>query len=151
MDSVFDAFSAVEAGATQTSALLLDAGRINRLAWQHARDQNQPGVGELLELLLARTWKREAVPKSIVAGEAVQLAANWVVLDALLRLLDGAELHAPVDAEVRQHLQQLGKWLAQKPTNASHAQAAALIKRYLADPASTRLRKAAPVPPGAPI
>jgi hypothetical protein len=32
----------------------------------------------------AKTWKRDAVPASVIGGEAVQLASNWVVADSLL-------------------------------------------------------------------
>lgn len=155
MNSVFDAFSIAEAGAAQTSNFLLDAGRVNRLAWQHARDAQQPGVTEVLGLLLQKTWKREAVPASVVGGEAVQLAANWVLLDTTLRLLDGAKLHPNVDAEVRQLTLEFGQWLIKNPgkglTASSRGQAADLIQRYLADPARVKLRPAPSIPPGAPI
>ncbi|WP_373986788.1 zinc-dependent metalloprotease [Duganella sp. BuS-21] len=155
MESVFDAFSIAEAGAAQTAGFLLDATRINRLAWQHARDARQPGVQEALTQLLQKTWKREAVPASVIGGEAVQLAANWVVADSLLNLLDGGKLHPQVAAEVRQSARALAQWLQKNPgkgvTADSRRQAAELIAAYLADPRSVKLRAAAPVPPGAPI
>jgi hypothetical protein len=155
MNSVFDAFSAVEAGAAQTCTFLLDPARINRLAWQHARDARQPGVQEALALVLLKTWQRENVGGGVVAGEAVQLAANWVVLDALLNLLNGGGLHPAVDAEARQITREFGQWLAAHPgagvTAQSRKQAADLIQRYLADPQNTKLRALPPIPPGAPI
>ncbi len=155
MNSAFDALSAAEAAAAQTSAFVFDASRFNRLAWQHARDAQQPGVQETLDQLLAAGWKREAVPAALPAGEAVQLAANWVVLDAALKLVDGGNLHPQVQAEVRQYLAQLGQWLktnARKgATGNSRQQAASLIARYLSEPAAVKLRALPPVPPGAPI
>jgi hypothetical protein len=155
MNSAFDAMSAVEAAASQTSAFVFDASRFNRLAWQHARDAQQPGVQETLDQLLAASWKREAVPATLPAGEAVQLAANWVVLDAVLKLVDGGNLHPQVQAEVRQCLAQLAQWLqknAGKGTMAdSRQQAASLIQRYLSEPAAVKLRALPAVPPGAPI
>ncbi|MCU6501239.1 zinc-dependent metalloprotease [Rugamonas sp. A1-17] len=155
MDSVFDAFSIAEAGAAQTAGFLLDPARINRVAWQHARDARQPGVQEVLSLLLQKTWKREPVPVSVAGGEAVQLAANWVVVDATLNLLDGGKLHPQVDAEVRQSTRELAQWLQKNPgkgvTADSRKQAAALITAYLADPRSVKLRALPEVPPGAPI
>ena len=155
MNNVFDAFTAVEAGAAQTSGFLLDAGRINRLSWQHARDPQQPGVQELLSLLLERTWKREPVPSSVPGGEAVQLAADWVLLDATLNLLDSSKLHPNVDAEVRQLTRDFAQWLLKNPgkgvTADSRRQAADLIQRYLADPRSVKLRAMPEIPPGAPI
>jgi hypothetical protein len=155
MGSVFDAFSIAEAGAAQTAGFLLDAGRINRVAWQHARDVRQPGVQEVLSLLLQKTWKREAVPASVVGGEAVQLAADWVLVDAMLNLLDGGKLHPQVAAEVRQSVGELAQWLRKNPgkgvTADSRKQAAELIAAYLNDPRSVKLRALPAIPPGAPI
>lgn len=155
MGGVFDALSAAEAGAAQLASFLLDAGRLNRLAWQHARDAKQPGVAEVLELLLQRTWRRDAIPATLAGGETVQLAANWVLLDTLLQTLNGGKLHAGVAAEVRTALADLASWLARNPgkavTAASRREAATLIKAYLQDPRSVTLRPLPPVPPGAPI
>ncbi|MRW91969.1 DUF5117 domain-containing protein [Duganella sp. FT80W] len=155
MDSVFDAFSIAEAGAGQTVGFLLDPGRLNRVAWQHARDVQQPGVREVLAQVLDRTWKREPVPASVIGGEAVQLTANWVVSDALLNLLEGGKLHPQVAAEVRQSLLDLTQWTQKNPgkdvTAASRKQLAELVAAYLKDPRSVKLCGAPPVPPGAPI
>ena len=155
MESVFDAFSIAEAGAAQTTGFLLDAGRINRLAWQHARDPRQPGVQEMLSLLLQKTWQREPVPASVIGGEAVQLAANWVVIDGLLNLLDGGKLHPQVDAEVRQTLHQLLHWVQKNPGKGtildSRKQVFLHVSAYLNDPRSVKLRGSPPIPPGAPI
>ena len=155
MTAVFDALSAAEASAAQGAAFLFDAGRLNRLYWQRARDAAQPGLSEVVDTVLARTWKRDAVPAGVVGGEAVQLAANWVVLDALLLAVDRGGLHAGAGADLRQHLRGLAAWLRANPgkgtTAASRAQAAAHIAQYLADPRSVKLRELPPVPPGAPI
>jgi hypothetical protein len=155
MGSVFDALSIAEAGAGQTAGFLLDAERINRVAWQHARDAKQPGVQEVLAQLLQKTWKRDAVPASVIGGEAVQLASNWVVADSLLRLLDGGKLHPQVAAEVRQSARELAHWLQKNPgkgvTADSRRQAADMIAAYLADPRTVKLRAAPAAPPGAPI
>ena len=125
------------------------------MAWQHARDARQPGVPEVLGQVLQKTWKREAVPASVIGGEAVQLASNWVVADSVLRLLDSGKLHPQVAAEVRQSARELAQWLQKNPgkgVNAdSRKQAAEMITAYLADPRTVKLRAAPPVPPGAPI
>ncbi|MTV36115.1 DUF5117 domain-containing protein [Duganella radicis] len=155
MDSVFDAFSIAEAAAGHAASFLLDAGRINRVAWQHARDSKQPGVQEVLAQTLQKTWKRDAVPSSVIGGEAVQLASNWVVADSLLRLLDGGQLHPQVAAEVRQSVRELAQWLQKNPgkgvTADSRRQAAEHISAYLSDPRTVKLRPAPTAPPGAPI
>lgn len=155
MDRLFDPYGAVEAAAAQTCVFLFDAARINRLSWQHARDAGQPGVADTLDVILQRSWKRAPTPAALVGGEAVQLAANWVVLDSLLKLLDGGKLHPNVDAEVRQSTRELAVWLGQHPGSgslaASRRQAADLVQRYLADPHSVKLRAMPAIPPGAPI
>ncbi len=155
MNSVFDALAAVEANAAHSAGFLFDAGRINRLYWQHARDTSQPGIAELLAQVLLRTWKSPAGPAA-VGGAAVQLSANWVVLDAMLRVLNGGQLHAAAEAELRQHTADLADWLkknrgGEAGVMASRQQAASHILRYLADPRSVRLRPAPAIPPGAPI
>jgi hypothetical protein len=155
MSSVFDALSAAEAASAQTCTFLFDAGRINRLAWQNARDPRQPDVQEVLDEVLARTWKREAVARSVPAGEAVQLASDWVVLDGMLGLIGGGKLHPTVLADVRQQAAGLAQWLAAHPapgaTGTSRKQAAELIRRYLAEPGKVELRPLPAIPPGAPI
>jgi hypothetical protein len=155
MDSVFDAFSIAEAGAAQTTGFLLDSRRLNRLAWQHARDPQQPGVQELLTELLRKTWQRDQVAPNVIGGEAVQLASNWVVADSLLGLLSAGKLHPQVAAEVRQSLVQLLHWLQKNPgksaTFTSRKEVSEHISAYLKDPQSVTLRGLWPVPPGAPI
>lgn len=155
MSEVFDAFSAVEAATAQTTMFLLDASRMNRLSWQHARNQKQLGVNELFTQLFDQTWKRDAVPSNVVAGEAVQLAANWVILDATLGLLENNSLHTQVKAEVRKSVSDLAAWLQKNPgkstTANSRQQAAKMLQDYLRDPSSVKLRAMPSIPPGSPI
>jgi hypothetical protein len=152
---LFDAFGAVEAAAAQTVQFLFASQRLNRLAWQHARDAHEPGVGDVLDAVFRGTWQRDAASAAIPAGDAVQTAANWVVLDALLNALDAGQLHAQVDADVRASLQQWQGWLAKNggrgSVAASRGEAAETIRKYLADPKSIKLRPLPPIPPGAPI
>ncbi|MBX9706220.1 MAG: hypothetical protein K5Q00_08175, partial [Gammaproteobacteria bacterium] len=155
MNVVFDALSTVEAGAAQGLQFLLEPARINRLSWQQARDSQQLGVSEVFQQVFAQTWKRDKVASNVVAGDAVQLAANWVVLDASLNLLEGTRLHPQVQAEVRQQLAELALWLQKNPgkgtTASSRKQAADTIQAYLRDPNSVKLRPLPSIPPGAPI
>ncbi|MBR7800356.1 zinc-dependent metalloprotease [Undibacterium sp. FT137W] len=155
MNVIFDALSAVEAGSAQSCQFLFDPSRINRLSWQHARDIQQLGVSELLQQVFERTWKRSSVPSNVVAGEAVQLASNWVVLDAVLNLIDSGRLHPQVQAEVRANVADLAQWLQKNPSKGSishsRRQAADLILSYLREPTSVKLRGLPLIPPGAPI
>ncbi|HEX7917344.1 zinc-dependent metalloprotease [Rudaea sp.] len=151
----FDPLGAVEAAAAQTTLFLFTPERLNRLAWQHARDAKQPGIGDVLDAVFRGTWQQTARDGSAPAALAVQTAANWVVLDALLHALDDGKLHAQVDADVRASLQQWQAWLAKQGGSdavaASRASAAETIRKYLADPKSVKLRPLPTIPPGAPI
>ncbi len=152
---LFDPLAAVEAAAAQTTLFLLAPERLNRLAWQHARDAKQPGVADMLDATLRGTWQQNPHDGSAPAAATVQTAANWVVLDALLHALEDGKLHAQVDAEVRASLQQWQSWLAKQGGSdavaASRASAADTIRKYLADPKSVKLRPLPAIPPGAPI
>ncbi|MEO6690364.1 MAG: zinc-dependent metalloprotease [Dokdonella sp.] len=152
---LFDAFAAVEAGAAQTTQYLFASQRLNRLAWQHARDAREPGIAETLDTVFRGTWQHDSMAANIPAGDAVQVASNWVVLDSLLYALEAAQLDAQVDADVRASLQRWQTWLVKNPARdsvgASRAEAAELIRKYLADPKSVKLRPLPVIPPGAPI
>lgn len=152
---LFDALSAAEAATAQTVQFLFDPARLNRLAWQHARDAQQPGVTTVLDAAFSGTWQHDSIDAALPGGIAVQTAANWVVLDALLHAVDGGQLHAQVEADARRSLRQWQVWLEKNTGRdafaASRAEAAVLIGKYLADPKSVKLRPLPEIPPGAPI
>lgn len=154
MTPLFDPLAAAEAAAAHTAGFLFAPERMNRLAWQHARDAAQPGVTDVLDAVFRETWQAERTGGA-PGSEAVQLAANWVTLEAVLHLLKDGELHPQVAAEVQGIL---GDWRAWLERNARRGEAAAsrraaaeLIARFLADPAAVNLRPLPKVPPGAPI
>ena len=155
MTPLFDPMAAVEAATAQTTMFLFAPERLNRVAWQHARDAAAPGVGDVLVATFRGTWQRGDIPAKLPAGQAVQTTANWVVLDALLHTLEDGNLHASVEAEVRSALQGWQAWLAQNAGSgngaASRTEASRLIGKYLADPKSVKLRSLPVIPPGAPI
>jgi hypothetical protein len=169
MDVAFDPLATVEAGAAHSVQFLFDPARLNRLAWQHARDAAQPGVDATVRAVFAGTWKRSGQP-AVPGAAAVQGAANWVVLYAALRTLAQDELHPGAHAQLRQQVADLGAWLGMRQrdhrdqparpdhgeqpddgTRADRRAAAALIARFLADPKRVQLPPAPPIPPGAPI
>lgn len=152
---VFDPLAAAAAASAQTLQFLFDPARLNRLAWQRARDAAQPGVADVLSSAFRATWQRDTAADTLPGAAAVQLTASWTTLDAALNLLETGQLHAQVDADVRAELKRWQQWLTQNTaatgTAASRREAAALIGRYLADPKSVKLRPLPPIPPGAPI
>ena len=142
-------------GGANTTQFLFAPQRLNRIAWQHARDKGEPGVADVLDAVFRGTWQRDRIADGVPAGAAVQTAADWVVLDTLLNALDAGQLHAQVDADVRASLIEWQKWLAKSAGEgsvaASRAEAASTIAKYLADPKSVKLRALPAIPPGAPI
>jgi hypothetical protein len=153
---LFDPLSAAAAASAQTLQFLFDPARLNRVAWQHARDAGQPGIATIFAGTFRATWQRDTATDDLPAATAVQLAIDWTTLDAALNLLEAGQLHAQVDADVRAQLKQWQTWLAQNAAGdgaaaASRREAAALIERYFADPKSVKLRPLPPIPPGAPI
>ena len=112
--------------------------------------------------MLARTWKRGAVGPAVAGGAALQTGANWVVLHALLRLVDGGQLHVGAQAEVKQQLAALALWLGKKgapgagtnsssSSSSSSSHVAGMIRQYLDQPGKVKLPALPALPPGAPI
>jgi hypothetical protein len=152
---LFDALAAVEASATVSSQFLFDSSRMNRLAWQHARDASQPGIDTMLAAVFKGTWQRDTIDPTIIAGNTVQLASDWASLNVLLDTLESGQLHDSVKAQVRQTLSQWTAWLIANPGSAavaaSRKEAADFLRKYLADPKSVPRHGPAAIPPGAPI
>lgn len=155
MAPLFDPVAAAQAASAQTLTFLFDPARLNRLAWQHARDAALPGVDDVLDAAFHGTWQRDTKTDAAPGAAAIQFAANWTMLDALLAVVDAGQLHAQVDAQARARLASWREWLIANPggaaTAANRKQAAAFIAQYLADPKSVKLRPLPAVPPGAPI
>ena len=152
---VFDSIAAVESAAALTSKLLFEPARLNRMAWQHARDPAQPGIHALMQQVFAGTWQRNRLDSQLVAGESVQLTANWIVLDAAIAALDSGQLHTTVAAQLRGQLMFWQRWLADASGRGAlgdnRREAAQYLAQYLADPNAVKRRPLPVIPPGAPI
>jgi hypothetical protein len=147
---IFDPFEAVRAATALVTQQLLDPARLNRVAWQHAADPAVPGVADIVDTLLAATWRRsDPVPGDLPGGAAVQHAADWALLDQLLALLDDTALHTPVRMSLRGAVRRLATELRCQGDEQAR-DAGELIRAFLADPGSVRLDPLPRVPPGAP-
>jgi hypothetical protein len=148
---LFDPYAAVGAGAALTAQYLFLPQRLNRLAWQQARDAQQPGIADVLGAVFAGTWQR-ATPTGLAGGAAVQATINWTVLDCLVATLDGGGLQPTVAAAVRGELSLWQRWLARNARgDADRTAAADWLAKYLADPGHAGRRPVPSIPPGAPI
>lgn len=150
---LFDPLSAADAAAAMTLQFLLAPERLQRLSLQHARDSAMPGARDTVDALINATW-REPVDSDPRLHQ-IQRSRNWVVMDALLALLDANTLHPSVDADLRASLLDFCNWASQQkpssPDSADVRVVADRVSRYLADPASVKLRPLPIIPPGAPI
>lgn len=149
----FDPVSMAESAADMTIGLILNAERCARLAQYHAEDATLPGLDEVIDKLLAATWK--ARPAAGLEGQ-VQRVTDSVVLYRLMLLAVNEAAPAQVRATAGLKLTDLRTWLsAQAPTDrealAMDRFGAAEIRRFETDPRQISLPKPPVAPPGMPI
>jgi hypothetical protein len=151
----FDALAPAEAAAEIVANVLLQPERAQRMIEYHALDAGDPGFDELVNDLLAATWK---VPSDAGYNGAIQRTVNAVVLDHLITLASDDHASAQVRAVAALKLNELRKWIAtQAPTakdDAVRAQfffAESQIEHFQKNPADVHLTAPAAPPDGDPI
>ncbi len=147
MSPVFDPLQATASASALVAQLAFHPMRLNRLAWQNERNADIPSPTQLFDTLVTASWQESTGNQQ---DALILETRNWVLLDAALLTLDGGELHPAVAAQWTASLRSLAQKL-DGSKNESHREATRYIQRYLADPASIRLRSLPVVPPGAPI
>lgn len=152
---VFDALAPAEAIADHVSGFLLNQERAARLVQFHARDARNPGLGEVVDKILAATWKAPVAPG--YAGE-IQRTVNSIVLTDLMTLAANERASNQVRAIASYKLDQLRNWLTlQRRTTADENQRAFLfytldqLKRFQDDPKKANLTPPQAPPDGQPI
>jgi hypothetical protein len=111
----FDPLAAAEASAQETITVLLDPERAARLVQYHGFDNAQLGLGEVLDKLIAQTWKSNATSRS---NDAVQRTVADVVLQQMIALASNDKASPEVRALVALKLHELSQWAA-KPVVAT--------------------------------
>jgi len=151
----FDALAPAEAIADHVSGFLLNPERAARLVQFNARDPRNPGLLEVLDKILAATWK--ARPASGYAGE-IQHTVNMVILNDLMTLASGERASNQVRAIAELKIEQLRMWLGtQRTLTPDENQRAFLfyamqqIKRFQDDPKKMNLTRPQEPPDGQPI
>jgi len=151
----FDSLAPAEAAAEIVASLLLEPNRDERMVEYHARDANYPGFAELVDDLIAATWK--AQPQTGYDG-AVQQTVDSVVLDHLMALATNDHAATQTRAIASLKLDELKTWLAAQSKSVTdesrRAQfffAAQEIERFEKNPAALHLTLPAPPPAGDPI
>ena len=152
---VFDALAPAEAITDHVAGLLFNQERAARLVQFHARDPRNPGLDEVIDRVLASTWKAPAA--SGYTGE-IQHTVNMVVLTNLMSLAANDRAANQVRAIASWKLEQLKTWLGtQRRLTADENRRAFLyysveqIKRFQEDPKKMNLTTPQPPPDGQPI
>lgn len=151
----FDPLAAAETAAGLTVGLILHPERAARLVVHHARNEELPGLSEVIDKLLAFTWKSGV--ESGLQSE-IQRVVNNVVLYNLMRLAAEESAGLQVKAVSLLKIDELRGWLsdrlrmeANEDQKAHHSYALSQIKRFLEDPEEFPLSRPLSLPPGAPI
>ncbi|HEX7333339.1 MAG TPA: zinc-dependent metalloprotease [Pyrinomonadaceae bacterium] len=152
---VFDALAPAEAIADHVSGFLLNQERAARLIQFHARDPRNPGLAEVIDRILAATWKAPAATG--YAGE-IQRSVDMIVLHDLMALAAGERASNQVRALASWKLDQLKNWLTSQSRLAADENRHAFlfysldqIKRFQDDPKKMNLTPAQQPPDGQPI
>ncbi|QOL26668.1 zinc-dependent metalloprotease [Thalassotalea sp. LPB0316] len=151
----FDPVTAAQANAKHTISLLLEQGRLARLAQHHMFDSSVPSIDKLFSMLLAQTLKQKPDTGLSVL---VQQRINQEVVEQLLTLWHSPTTVIEVKAHVYQTLNSLVKWLDDKQGDRKYKAMSAqftllsmMIKSSLEN--NTRIQEANSLrlPPGSPI
>jgi uncharacterized protein DUF4953/uncharacterized protein DUF5117 len=151
----FDGLAPAEAFANHVCDFLFNPERAARLVEFHARDPRNPGLDEVLDSIVARTW--EAPMRSPYHAE-VQRTVNMVVLSELMSLAANERAPNQVRALAELKLEELKRWLGTQPDlTRDEKQKAYLfyaqnqIKRFQEDPKKMNLTRPNDPPDGQPI
>ena len=151
----FDAVAPAEAAAGFVLSFLLHPERAARLEEFRARDANHPGLGEVVDALLAATVQAPA--KDNLDG-AVQRTVNLAVLYQLMALAADNRAAGQARAVAAQKLDDLMKWLESRGRTvenetwqAHYNFAAAQIAKFQEDPSKLPLPQPLAPPDGPPI
>ncbi|HET9528547.1 MAG TPA: zinc-dependent metalloprotease [Pyrinomonadaceae bacterium] len=152
---VFDALAPAEAIADHVSGFLLNPERAARLVQFHARDARNPGLTEVIDKILAATWRAPAATG--YAGE-IQHTVNAIVLGDLMSLAANERASNQVRAIASWKLDQLKSRLTLQRRSAMNENRRAFvyytleqIKRFQEDPKKVNLTQPQAPPDGQPI
>jgi hypothetical protein len=157
----FDALAPAEAAAQQSLQFLFDPQRASRLVEFHARNAECPSLKEVLDAILAATWK---APHGDGYNQQIAIVVDNVALYELMTLAANEQASEEVRAIASLELHQLKDWLAAQQTAASGSSsalnfpqqahyfyAAQQIDQFEKDPKHVTVPPPPPPPDGSPI
>jgi hypothetical protein len=151
----FDALAPAEAAAQHTLQFLFNPQRASRLVEFHARNSENPGLEEVLDAILAATWKT-----SHGAGYPAEIGRTTagVVLYDLMALSANEHASQQVQAIASLKLEELRAWLVEALKGAMEEEERALLSysvsqivQFQKDPKKMELPAPAEPPDGPPI
>jgi hypothetical protein len=152
---VFDALAPAEAIADHITGFLLNQERAARLVQFHARDARNPGLAEVIDKILASTWK---APVAMGYAGELQRTVDMVVLGDLMSLAANERALNQVRAITSWKLDQLKTWATSQSritTDQNHRAflfySLEQIKRFQEDPKKMNLTPPQAPPDGQPI
>jgi hypothetical protein len=153
-DPVFDPIAVATIAADLTISALLEHHRAARLIVFHARSADNPDFKEVVDALIARTWKAPAQANAYHA--AIARAVQSLTVTRLMDTAANNEAAPQVRAVATQALRELSAMLGATPGTAidvAHRRAIRDdIERFLTRPDATRKQTTPlPPPPGDPI
>jgi Met-zincin/Domain of unknown function (DUF5117) len=153
----FDALAPAEAAAQHTLQFLFNPERAARLVEFHVRDAANPGLEEVIDAVVAVTWKSSTPHDAGYAGEVARVVENVVLYD-LMALAVNEKASGEVRAIAAQKLDELKSWLGSAQSHAGNSSQAAhlffaaqQIERFQKDPKRLELTPPSEPPDGPPI
>src|SRR5712672_1411920 len=148
----FDALAPAEAAAQHTLQFLFNPERAARLVEFHARNAENPGLEEVLDAIVAATWK---TPHEEGYEGQIANAVDMVVLYDLMALCTNEHASEEVRADARFELMELGRWLhGPSPVRKQQSHidfGLAQIEQFEKDPKQISITSPAEPPDGPPI
>ncbi|MGB6482973.1 MAG: zinc-dependent metalloprotease [Candidatus Acidiferrales bacterium] len=151
----FDSLAPAESAAEIISSLLFEPNRDERMVEYHARDASYPGFAELVDDVLAATWK--AAPATGYDGQ-IQQTVNAVVLNHLMALAADEQAASQTRAIASLKLDDLKSWMqTQLQSSSDESRRAEFfygfheIDGFQKNPAAIHLMHPVPPPAGDPI
>src|SRR5437588_2067512 len=151
----FDAFAPAEAAAQHTLQFLFNPERAARLVEFHARNAENPGLEEVLDAILAATWK---TPHGGGSLEQIANSVDMVVLYNLMAMATDGHARDEVRAIASLKLHELHGWLNapradRRPiSDQAHISLASWqIEQFQKDPKQINVTLPAEPPDGPPI
>ncbi|MDP5169161.1 MAG: zinc-dependent metalloprotease [Bacteroidia bacterium] len=150
-----DPLSTAESLADLTIGLMLNPARLSRMVEFHARNNEYPGVRQVLDALWESTWKTH--PLDSYQAEIARTVQTRLWMNLLHTASDEAshpQVRATALAFLSEKVGELKKdpWFARDELWwAQRGYAMYLWEQFLADPATFEPQPAAPLPDGSPI